>query len=290
MLIFRLLRSSHWVKNLYVFAPLFFGGHFLVKTELVNSTITFLLFSLAASSIYILNDIKDIREDRIHPQKKTRPIASGQISIRAARLIMAFLAITTLILTILFDFQVFVIIASYLLLNVLYTYSLKHIPIVDISVIALGFVLRILAGGLATGIILSHWLLIMVYLLSLFLAIAKRRDDLVLIDANITSSEVRKSISGYNLDFINAAISVLSALIIVCYIMYITSQEVLDRLNFPHAYFTLTFVLSGILRYLQLTLVDKKSASPTDVLIKDRFIQITVLLWILSFTYILYFN
>lgn len=290
MKFFKLIRISHWVKNLFVFAPLFFGGMLLDWHSIEASVHAFFVFSFAASSIYVINDLKDRHEDALHPEKRNRPIASGAVAPGVAVALAIMLIAVALLISYFVSLKLFFIIAGYFLLNLSYTYGLKQVSIVDINIIAIGFVLRVLAGGAASGIYVSHWLIIMVFLLSLFLAIAKRRDDLVLIQDQGMSSKVRLSLQGYNIEFVNTAIALLASLIMVCYIMYITSEEVVERLNFSSAYFTLVFVLAGLFRYLQVTYIFKKSGSPTSVLIKDRFIQVAILLWILSFTYILYIH
>lgn len=283
-----LLRITHWVKNLYVFAPLFFSGMVFDSSGVIAACWAFFSFSFAASAIYIVNDLKDRSADALHPIKKLRPLASGSVQ----PVVAVVISVIVFALAIVTGFQsspfVVGIVIAYLIMNLLYTYWLKKISIVDINIISIGFVLRVLAGGFAISEHVSHWLIIMVYLLSLFLAIAKRRDDLILVNNTGTSSDIRKSLDGYNLDFVNISIAVLSALIVVCYIMYVTSAEVIERLNFEYAYFTLVFVVTGIFRYMQLVFIDNQSGSPTDVLIKDRFIQLAVILWILSFAFILY--
>ena len=246
----KLLRIPHWIKNLYVFAPLFFSGLVFDISAVKSSLWTFLSFSFAASTIYIINDLKDRNADALHPVKKLRPLASGSIAPLTAVLIALMLLVASIVVGIQTSKAVVAVIGSYLVLNFFYTFWLKKISIVDINIISIGFVLRVLAGGFAISQHVSHWLIIMVYLLSLFLAIAKRRDDILLIQDSGISAGIRKSLDGYNIDFINISIAVLSALIVVCYIMYVTSTEVIDRLQFEYVYFTLVFVVAGIFRYL----------------------------------------
>lgn len=165
--------------------------------------------------------------------------------------------------------------------------ALKHVALLDVFVIALGFVLRILAGGLATGISLSHWIVLMTFLLSLFLAFGKRRDDVLIYESG--GAAVRDTLHRYSLAFINQAISIVASVTIVCYIMYTVSPDVTERLHSIHVYATSLFVLAGIIRYLQLTIVDLRSGSPTEVLLKDRFIHACIAGWVASFAVILYF-
>jgi 4-hydroxybenzoate polyprenyltransferase len=178
------------------------------------------------------------------------------------------------------------ILAFYYLMNLAYCIRLKQQAIVDVFIIALGFVLRILMGGVATAIYISHWIILMTFLLALFLAFAKRRDDVAMFEAS--GVKARKNIDRYNLDFMNQAISVVASITMVCYIMYTVSEDVVTRLGSRYVYVTSVFVLAGIIRYLQVAIVDVKSGSPTKVLMKDRFVQASVLGWLLTFALILY--
>jgi len=287
-----LIRPSHWVKNLFIFLPLFFGKQ-LTNIELVsNNFFTFVAFSLAASSIYCINDIIDRKVDRLHFIKRNRPIASGKISIVQGLLFAALLFCLSIITCILFiknsRYEIIQIILTYFIINLFYGLLLKNLVIVDVVIIAIGFLIRIYVGGIVSYIELSAWIILMTFLLTLFLAIAKRRDDVLIF--NQSGIMARKNIKNYNLEFLNQTLSILSAITIVCYIMYTVSENVTNRLNNNHLYLTSIFVIIGILRYLQLTVVENKSGDPTDILIKDRFTQINIILWITSYIYILYFN
>lgn len=178
------------------------------------------------------------------------------------------------------------IILFYLVLNIAYCVKLKQIALVDVFIIAFGFVLRILAGSVATGIKLSQWIILMTFLLALFLAFAKRRDDVVIYED--TGVKARKNVNRYNLQFMNQAISIIASVTMVCYIMYTVSDEVIERMNTSYLYVTSIFVLAGLIRYLQITIVDVKSGSPTKVLMNDRFIQCCIAGWIITFFLILY--
>ena len=174
----------------------------------------------------------------------------------------------------------------YFLLNLGYSFGLKNVSVLDIFIISIGFVLRVKSGAVIGRIGLSEWLTIMVFLLALFLAIAKRRDDVLL--KQVSGTDMRKAVKGYNLDFINAALSLICAVIIVSYFMYTMSAEVTERLQTHRLYYTCLFVLAGIFRYMQLIFIQQKSQSPTKILYKDRFIQITIILWMISFYSIFY--
>ena len=287
MQILKLIRIHQWTKNLFVFAPLFFSGQFLDKEKLVLSAFGFLCFCLAASSIYIINDLFDAEKDKLHPTKKDRPIASGKIS-KPFAVVLFFILITTSFTTSLFISKgLFAVIFSYFILNLLYSFGLKQISLVDIFIVSIGFVLRVAAGGVLTSIPVSHWLYIMTFLLALFIAMAKRRDDVLIL--NETGSEMRKSVKGYNLEFISSAISILCAVLVVSYLLYITSPEVVARFEGKHPYISTLFVIMGVLRYLQITLVQANSGSPSKILLKDLFIQLVLVLWVLFFITIIYF-
>ena len=174
----------------------------------------------------------------------------------------------------------------YFVINIAYCLKLKHMAIIDVFVISAGFVMRIYVGGIATYVVLSHWIVLMTFLLALFLAFAKRRDDVVIYEE--TGMLSRKNVDQYNLPFINQVIGILSAITIVCYIMYTVSPEVVERFGSRYVYITSVFVLAGIIRYLQLTIVEMRSGSPTKVLMSDFFTHLCLLLWIASFIVIIY--
>ena len=282
-----LMRPHQWLKNLFVFLPMFFSGNMHNSGYWGQSFLGACAFCFAASSIYALNDLLDVASDRKHPKKCKRPLASGAISTRVAIVISVVNAIFALGVSALIpDKLALGVIILYLLLNFAYCFKLKHIAILDVLIVSFGFVLRLLMGGLATSIQLSQWIVLMTYLLALFLAVAKRRDDVVMYEQEGTM--VRQNIQGYNLPFVSLAMGVLAAVMIVCYIMYTVSPDVTARLQTRYLYVTTLFVVAGILRYLQLTLVEGKSGSPTKVLIKDTFIQCCLLAWILVFVIIIY--
>lgn len=282
----KLIRLGQWTKNFFVFAPLFFSGRLVEMELLYISMAGFLAFCLGAGSIYVLNDLKDAPEDRMHPLKKLRPIASGEVSRQSAYVLFFALAIGALAIALAVGKEMVISLLVYFLINALYTFWLKEISIIDVLLVSAGFVVRVAAGGAITGIEVSFWLYIMTFLLSLFIALAKRRDDVLIY--NDTGKQMRSSIQGYNLEYISAALSILSAVLIVSYLDYVTSIEVRERFSGKYAYISVVFVVTGILRYLQITLVEGKSGSPTHILLKDRFLQLTVLLWICFFAMLIY--
>jgi|TARA_Y100000310_G_scaffold321340_1_gene378831 4-hydroxybenzoate polyprenyltransferase len=281
-----LIRPRQYIKNLFIFLPLFFVGQITNPELLLNAFIAFVAFSISASAIYILNDFCDIEEDQQHPEKKSRPLASGSISSKTALFLMGVLAISGISLMTALSFESLVALSGYILLNIAYSYYLKHIAILDVTIISIGFLLRIFVGAFVNGIQLSMWIVMMTFLLALFLAFAKRRDDL-LIYLN-TGKNVRKVISGYNIDMLNASMSILAAVVIVSYIMWTVSIDVITRVGSNKLYATTFFVILGILRYLQVIFIDEKSGSPSEVLLSDRLIQFSVLGWLAFLGIVLY--
>ncbi len=281
-----LIRPHQYVKNLFIFMPLFFMGQISDASLLINAFLAFLAFSLSASAIYILNDYQDIEEDRLHPKKKFRPLASGTVTKRKAIITMVFLLVFGTSMMAYLSLSGLLILCAYLLLNVAYSFRLKHISILDVTIIAIGFVLRIFVGASVTQIPVSMWIVIMTFLLALFLALAKRRDD-VLIFQN-TGQQMRKVIGGYNLQMIDGAMMIMGSVVIVAYLLYTTSQEVIERMESDHLYLTALFVILGIMRYLQIAFIESDSGSPTKIVFKDRFMQITIIAWLFSFAWIIY--
>lgn len=285
----RVIRPQQWIKNVFVLVPLFFGGSLLDTTDIVAAVTAAMAFCFISSSIYCLNDIIDVEDDRRHPTKCHRPIAAGKISVAQAYVMMALmvaLSFGSVALLGGYALGVGVVVGLYLLMNVAYCLVLKRYAILDVCTIAFGFVLRLFAGGIATGIGLSNWIVLMTFLLTLFLSLAKRRDDVL--KMNQTGHAPRKNTSRYNLDFINQAITITATVTLVCYVMYTVSPEVEQRIGTRYLYLTTVFVIIGILRYLQLTLVDNKSGDPTKAMLHDRVLQAVVLLWFLAFLLIIY--
>lgn len=286
------MRIEQWMKNMFVFLPLFFDRHLLEWNYWQPSLVAFFAFSFAASGIYCFNDIYDVEADRLHPKKCKRPIASGAISVAQGYVItvLCWLISAGLILTDIIVLHnctyLWIIILSYVVMNLAYSTKLKQIPILDVFIIAIGFVLRVFAGGVNAHIYISTWIVLMTFLLALFLAFAKRRDDVVEWEA--TGTTRRKGIDRYNTAFMNQALTIVATLTIVCYIMYTISDSVIARVGSEYLYLTSIFVLAGIIRYLQITIVDIKSGSPTKILLKDRFIQLCIAGWLIAFAIILY--
>ena len=282
----KLIRPKDWAKNLFLFIPLFFSGELTQWGLYPGLLLGFIAFSFMASSIYIINDYRDIEDDKKHPEKCKRPLASGAVSRSSALLICCILVLCGLGIAFFLNLKFLFVLSIYFVLNLGYSFGLKAIPILDIVIVAIGFVLRIKAGAVIAQIGVSEWLTIMVFLLALFMAIGKRRDDVLL--KLSSGTDMRRSIKGYNLEFLNVVLALVCAVIIVAYFMYTMSSEVLVQHGTYRLYYTCLFVLAGIMRYLQIIFVQASSGSPTKILYKDRFIQVTLLLWIASFYLIIY--
>lgn len=279
--IIKLIRPSHWIKNAFIFMPIFFGHELFNLHLLFNSIVVFFAFSFAASSIYCFNDIMDVEDDKRHPVKCARPIACNAISIKTAYIVTFSLAILSVLLPLcvpLYDntgMSTALVIVGYWVMELAYCTKLKRIAIIDICILSLGFVFRIFTGGFATGIAISHWLVMMTFLLTLFMGVAKRRDDVLRMVA--TGIPPRHNTKRYNISFVNEALTITGGVMLVCYIMYTVSPEVMANFNTSHLYLTSVFVLLGVLRYMQLAIVDEKSGDPTKVLLHDRMTQCFVI-------------
>lgn len=268
-----------------MFIPAFFAAKIALVYTTPRPLLAFISFCLISSAVYILNDIRDVENDRAHHAKRERPIAAGKIAKGNAVVVMIALATVALALAFAAGREVLFVIAGYLILNILYSLGLKNISLIDISIIAVGFVLRVLAGGYAADVPVSKWLVMMTFLLACCLALGKRRDDLLL---DVEKTYLRPSLAGYTLPFIDTSLVVLSSVTTVCYIMYTVSDDVVARLHSEHVYLTSVFVIVGILRFLQIAIVEQQSGSPTMILLKDRLIQFMIAGWLASFFLILY--
>ena len=284
-----LIRPKQWIKNFFVMVPLFFGGELFDVKSLIAGAITFMAYSFAASSIYCYNDIHDVDDDRRHPAKCTRPVASGAVSVFQAYILMGLMILLSMIcITFLPENNIETggVILFYWVLNIAYCAKLKRYAIVDVCIVAFGFVLRLFAGGFASDILLSKWIVLMTFLITLFMSFAKRRDDVLRMEE--TGEAPRHNTIRYNLTFINQAITITASVTLVCYIMYTVSPEVIEHFHTDYLYLTSVFVLLGLLRYIQLAVVDKESGDPTKIILKDHFTQLVVFAWLISFLIIIY--
>jgi decaprenyl-phosphate phosphoribosyltransferase len=284
----KLLRPKDWAKNLFLFVPSFFAGHFFVLSKIELLFAGFAAFCCFASSIYIINDYHDIENDKKHPLKSQRPLAAGKVKPSHAIIICVLLLFLGSGLALLAsrDYWFLLILGIYFLINLAYSFGLKNIAILDMLIVAAGFVLRVKSGAIISNVESSAWLIIMTFLLALFMAIGKRRDDILLQQSS--GNEMRKSLSGYNLNFLDTMLGLFSAIIIVAYINYTVAPDTIKRLGTYRLYYSSIFVIAGIMRYLQVVFIKQQSGSPTEILYKDRFIQVTIALWVVCIYILLY--
>ena len=278
-----MLRFRHWIKNFLIFAPLFFSQNLFNVNLLSKSIILFISFSLMASVVYCINDIVDLKDDRKHPTKKNRPLAAGKISLSRVIFLAIICGFTSLVLPAVFKINsyVYLVLLTYLLMNILYTMWLKKITLVDVFILAIGFVLRVVIGGVSCDIALSHWIIILSFMLALFLAITKRMNDVQIKESS--GFDLRIASKGYTSEYLKILLGITGAVSIVTYIMYTLSEEVISRFQSKHLYISTIFVLLALFEFLNVTFIKKESGNPTEVFYKNRLIQIAVLGWILYF-------
>jgi 4-hydroxybenzoate polyprenyltransferase len=284
--VFVTLRPQQWVKNFVLFAGLVFSQN-LSNSDMVLKTIFgFALFCLLSSSVYILNDILDIESDRKHPLKSNRPIARGDIKISTAVVLFFILALVSLGLSYSLSPSFALTALVYFVMNILYSIYLKHVVIIDVMCIALGFVLRAVAGAVVIGVEISAWLIVCTTLLALFLGFGKRRHELMLLENQATDH--RKSLSEYSQYFLDQMISVVTASTVIAYAFYTLSPDVESKLGTKHMDLTIPFVLYGVFRYLYLIHQKEGGGSPTQMFLNDKPILANIILWLISVVLIVY--
>jgi len=271
------MRLYQWTKNLLLFAALIFAQEFFDAEKVALSALAFLSFSLAASATYLFNDLQDIEKDRAHPKKRHRPIASGAMPVPVAwGLILALLLAASLIgwyVRPLFLPMVF----SYMGLTLGYSLFLKHLMIVDVMTVALGFVIRAVAGAVAIDVEFSNWLVVCTLFLALFLGLSKRRHEITLLEEGAESH--RKVLSEYSVHYLDQLILIVAGGAIITYTIYTCSPDVIERLHTDKLYLTLPFVLFGIFRYLHLIHHKTGGGDPSRTLVTDLPLIVTVGLW-----------
>ncbi|TVY09778.1 decaprenyl-phosphate phosphoribosyltransferase [Paenibacillus cremeus] len=280
-IILKLFRVNQWTKNALVFAALIFSGELFIFESILKSIIGAVLFCLISSSIYILNDTLDAEKDLLHPTKKYRPIASGLISKRNAIIIMNLIWLIALPLSITFSIKFFIILLLYLLIQIFYCLYLKHIVIIDVLCIASGFVLRAIAGGYLLDVTISPWLIICTSLLALFLALAKRRHELLLLKENAVGH--RKILEKYSTELLDQLLSLVTSSTLMAYCLYTFTS------NKPQVFMlTILFVIYGLFRYQYIIFKKGLGGSPEKILISDKPILINIFLWGLTSIIVLY--
>lgn len=271
------MRYNHWIKNILVLLPAFFAGTIYDTNTGFYLSLAFIAFCLFSSSIYILNDIWDIKFDREHPRKKHRPIASGAISVNQGYLISLILFVMGILVSLLLPRNFLLLITLYYFINIAYGLYLKHIAIVDILIITSGFLIRILAGGVAVGIPVSYWMISITFLLAVLLILGKRRDDVLLL--NETGKMTRSTVNNYRLKYVDIALIVFAVLVLVLYFFYSISPEVISRTGNTNLVWSSPMVGLGIFRYFYLVFKKKESGSPVGIFWNDRILQLIILTW-----------
>jgi 4-hydroxybenzoate polyprenyltransferase len=283
--ILKTMRPKQWTKNVFVFAGLVFDGQLLQVGPFIQTLIGFILLCFASSTVYIINDIADIEEDKQHPKKRQRPLASGRLSIRVAGIATTVLGVATLALSFFLNRWFGALVLTYILINLLYSFRLKHVPIIDVFIVASGFVLRVGAGVmLITVERFSPWLYVCTTLLALFLGFGKRRAELSLLADKANTH--RKVLDGYTISFLDQLIIIVSATTIMAYSLYTFTAE--NLLGNQLMMLTIPFVVYGIFRYLYLIHVEDAGGAPDEVLLTDIPFFTTIIGWGLLVMLILY--
>jgi len=275
-----LLRPRQWSKNVFVLVPLLFSKKLDDPTAVADILGAFVVFCLVASFVYVLNDWRDREEDAAHPTKSGRPLASGAVSTGQALAVAAacLLAAIALIVALGFDTGFVAVIATYVAINLAYSFGLRHVALLDILIIAAGFVLRILAGTTAIQVEASQFLILCGGLLALLLAVGKRRADL-----KSDGNGNRPALADYSVEFIDVALAVLASAVIGFYCLFTVSNYAIERYGSDLLYLTTFFVVAGVLRYLQIVIGKGTDSGPTEIALGDRFIQVTGALWVVAF-------
>lgn len=275
-----LLRPKHWIKNLFVFAALIFSLNLFNIIKLTASLQAFFAFCLASSFAYIINDIIDIEQDREHPKKRNRPIASGKISIKNAAIISIICLITSMTLAYFINLNTLIIIIIYVFVNIFYSIKIKNVVILDVMFIALGFILRMIAGATAIEVSFSNWILLTTLYISLFLGFGKRRGEILLVN-NTKQKHTRSVLKLYSMQFLDYMIMSSVTLTIISYALYTIDSEVIKRFGTDKLIYTVPIVIYGMFRYLYVIYRSDSNGDPTEVVLKDKLIISVVLLWIL---------
>ena len=284
----RSLRPNQWIKSVFVLAPLVFSAHLLDVRYLLHSGGAFVLFCLMSSAVYLLNDIRDVESDRRHPEKRNRPIASGQLSPGAATTAAIVIALCVFPLAFLLSISFGWVLLAYGLMNVAYSLHLKHVVILDVMIIASGYLLRAIAGALVINVEISSWLILCTVLLALFMGFVKRRQELILLEAG--AAEHRRILDEYTPRFLDQMIAVVTAGALVSYALYTMSPDVAQKLGTPHLNLTIPFVIYGLLRYLYLVYAKNQGGNPSSTILGDPSLMINGGLWFLAVFALLYFK
>ena len=284
----RLLRPEQWLKNFFIFAPLIFSKHLFNEAYLATAVQAFVVFSLLSSTVYIFNDIADREADRLHPTKRNRPIAAGKISIsQAIGIAIGLLLVIGLLMTLL-NAKFLFIAAVYFVLNLGYSFFLKRVVLVDVFIVAAGFMLRVLAGAFAINVQVSEWLVLCTLFVSLFLSISKRRAELMIVK-NSANYEGRAVLREYDLEFLDQMMTIAASGMAISYALYTVAERTISTFGSSNLIFTTLFVLFGIFRYLYLVRARKTEDNLTHMLTTDPVTLFNIAAWFAVCVIIIYF-
>lgn len=285
-MLFRAFRVHQWPKNLVVFAALVFAQQLTFPAQIMRSILAFVLFCAASSAVYLFNDLFDIEKDRSHPEKRSRPLASGALSVSTAITLMVALAVASLAVALFINLPFGGALGLYIAINLLYTLALKNLLIIDVLTVAMGFVIRAVAGAIVLRVSFSNWLVVCALFLALFLSLGKRRRELEV--AQDDPANHRAVLGQYSIPFLDTLIMIMGASTLIVYVIYTSSPEVIERLGTSKLYFTVPFVVYGLFRYLYLVEHRSAGGDPSKTLLEDAPLLATVLLWGLASVSIIY--
>lgn len=285
--IFVSMRPKQWAKNLFIFMPLVFSGTLFVANNIAEAISAFIVFCIASSGVYILNDIQDMKKDSFHPKKKARPIASGALTVRAGRIAALTLLSLTLAVSFFISRSLFSTVTAYIALNLLYSFVLKHEVLIDVMVVALGFELRIWAGSFGIGVEPSIWLQLCVFILAIFLGLLKRRHEKTSLPQE-TGGNHRGVLNQYKIYLLDQLIMISATLCVVFYGLYAISPDMLSRIGSTNMAYTIPFVIYGIFRYLYVVHIKRLGGEPGEVLASDIPFLLNIVLWLITSASIIY--
>jgi 4-hydroxybenzoate polyprenyltransferase len=285
--IIKLIRVKQWIKNFFVFGPIIFSRHLFDINYVYSTFIAFLSFCFLSSAIYVINDIVDMRTDRLHPDKKNRPIAAGKISIGFGFVIFGSLISLSVYLNTFLGSMFWLAATGYFILNILYSFWFKHIVLLDVFSIAGGFMLRVVGGAAAICVIASPWLIICTLFVSLFLGFAKRRSEIITMSSE-KGSVTRKVLGDYDIHFLDIMLMITASGMAISYSLYTVSERTIKELNTENLIYSTVFVLYGIFRYVYLLLKKNLGEDTAQVLLKDIPMMVNILLWVITCIIILY--
>lgn len=283
----KLIRIKHWIKNLFVFVPLIFSLHLFHTDYLLKTSVTFLLFCLSSSAIYIINDIVDLEADKQHPVKRNRPLASGKFTIKFAFIIAVLLVLSSLILSVLFNVELLYIIVLFILLNISYSFYLKHVVLLDIFSIAMGFAIRVYAGAYAIDVPISSWLILSTIFISLFLATMKRHSELKRFE-NQDDVKTRKVLESYSLDFTKQMATIAASGLVTCYALYTVAERTVNSFGTENLVYTTPFVVFGLFRFMFLEYINQRGENTTDIMLSDIPTIVNLALYFITSVLIIY--